>query len=124
MKVKPISPICKRQIRQLHHAKRFPVIERHNHAVLTYAYIRQAKYQLDIYKQQVEKKPIKTFKRYDNRTLRYIHKKYLINWNMALRACLLNGLFFRNYGQAYNSLTRMVKLGLLTKQGKNFFVVK
>lgn len=118
------NPIIQQQRRQLKRAKQKPRTDRKKLAVITYSKGFRIKHMPSIRQsiRQLNLKSIKTFKRYNNATLRYICKQYLAYWKIPIRATIVNGVFFENYNQAYNSLTRMVKLGLLVKQDKDFFV--
>ena len=118
------NPIIQAQHKQLCYAKKHRVTSRNNYAVITYAHMSQLKHKAGIKESMrlLNSKPIISYERLNKQALKRIYNKYLRNWNMALRASLLNGVFFRNYAQAYRALRTMAEMGLLVKQKKNFFV--
>lgn len=121
-----INNIVKAQCKQLKYANRqYPHTTRSKYAVTTY--ITHNAYKPQHYKHAqigtlTNKVAIKPFKRYNNATLRYIHNHYLKHYKIGITATLLNGVFFNNYHQAYNSLMRMVGLKLLTKHNGIFWL--
>ena len=118
------SPTIRAQIRQLKYANsQTPRRERNRFSVTTYSKTAQIRHNKTV-AQRVKKfnlKPVIAPKRLDNKALKGIYDQYLSNWTISIRATLVNGVFFKNYHQAYNALNRMVDMGLLTKDGADYF---